>query len=309
MVWRHRLDDEELYALWRWAQERRLLDQTQEDALSLGLNASSTARHYMAATLGFTYDNTFNLKDGSSHRAENYYRPIPFPHRMTSDLSLSITRDSCVCWCNPHGQGCSALKSLWKAHADWRKPRSSLVSQAQDDMFWRHCLLHHSHPDKLPFSSQANGKHLTAMASELVRLLTFESLDMTHTCCYLEELESLKDNQPMSPAQRKALSAEESLGRRYIPPQRVIATCSPELVEEIRSDSVEQQNARQLEDLMHEFGPHISNMDFSNPRALEIFIWGPWRQRISDLFAIDTQIVAEMEQVVEKVTVTRKFSD
>ncbi|KAK4153832.1 hypothetical protein C8A00DRAFT_14994, partial [Chaetomidium leptoderma] len=291
MTWRHSTfrnryvdletpEEEEMYRVWRWAQDQGLLDPTQGDPTSLGLNTSATGWHYLAATLGFTYINNFYVNDEPFHHIKDYI--TPFPYRMISDLSQSNIRDRCACPCSPHGQGCSALKSLWKAHADSREPYQHHRAQAQDDMFWRHCLFHHHHNAGHP--SQNNRDSIGNMSLELVRLVTFEILDMTHTCCYLERGNWSRSHDP-----------------------HVIAVCDAEVAEEIRSDNLEQQNGHQLDQLMHEFEPQILALDFSDPKALELFIWGPWRRRISNLFAVDGRLVAEMEQVVDKVTVECKF--
>jgi hypothetical protein len=285
-------EEEELLRVWRWVQDARLLDQRQEDPLSLGLNTSATGWHYMAATLGFTY-----LKP---HFAVVGH---PFPYHMINDLAKNLTQDGCVCWCSPHGEGCSTLKSLWIARADWTNVYLSHGQQPEHDMLWRHCLLHHhlqtGHLD------QTAGDSIRTMSLQLVRLLTFEILDMTHTCCYLEQLENLRGGQVLGSAQRKAPSIRNDWDD--LPEPRVLANCCPRLAAEIQSDSLEQQNAQLLDALMQEFEPQILSLDFADPRTLEGFVWGPWRRRISDLFAVNSRVVAEMEQLVDSVFVTCKF--
>jgi hypothetical protein len=284
-------EEEELLKVWRWVQDARLLDQRQEDPLSLGLNTSATGWHYMAATLGFTYIKPDFTAVGH-----------PFPCHMINDLSKSLIQDGCVCWCSPHGEGCSTLKSLWNARADWTTAYLPQGRQAEHDMVWRHCLLHHHL--QIERLNQPAGDSISIMSLQLVRLLTFEILDMTHTCCYLEQLEDLRGGQGLGSAQRKAPS------RKYewegCPKPHILANSGPQFAEEIRSDSLEQQNAQLLDTLMQEFEPQILSLDFSDPKALEGFIWGPWRRRVSDLFDVDHRIVAEMEQVVENVSVTCK---
>ncbi|KAK4032449.1 hypothetical protein C8A01DRAFT_20473 [Parachaetomium inaequale] len=295
--------EQELLGIWRWAQDEKLLDQTQKDPLSLGLNTSATGWHYMAATVGFTFVDDSNAYVGPSRQPRNRYFYTPFPYRMINDLSKTLIGDQCECWCNARGQGCSAVKSLWNAHACWRVPLGSRDEQAKHNMLWRHCLFHHH--KETEHLNQIARNPIVAMSLELVRLLTFEILDMTHTCCYLEQLESLRDGQASTPAQRKALSTEDYWDR--FDNHHVIANCCSQLAAEIRSDSLEQQNAQQLDALMQDFEPQILSLDFSDPKALEGFIWGPWRRHISDLFAVDSRVVAEMEQVVENVSVTCKF--
>jgi hypothetical protein len=169
-------------------------------------------------------------------------------------------------------------------------------------MLWRHSLLHHGTNNH---NQQTTEAPISTLSTELVRLLTFEALDMTHTCCHLEEVENLRRGQTPSPAERKVRSAWDNEDR--LEEQHVIANCNPQLAKEIRSDSLEQQNARQLDELMHEFEPQILNLDLSNRKALEIFIWGPWRRRMSDLFTVvDDGIVAGMKEVLTNVIMTCK---
>lgn len=278
---------------WQWIQDKGCLGQIQQDPLALGLNVSSTGWHAMAAKLGYTARSWLGVRHGLLR-----YLPMRFPHRMIQDSSQSTVRDRCVCWCNPEGLGCSPLKSFWKAYASARPAMSGTAA----DMFWKHCLLHH----------YLNAKHdqhgnrletLRSMALEYVRLLTFETLDMTHTCCYLEEVERLRSKTALTPTQRKEMSRESNWCRGD--QEHVIASCSPELVQEVRSDGMEQRDARQLDELMREFEALILQLDWSNPKDLENFIWGPWRDRISSLFAVDTGTVAEMENVVGQVSLCK----
>ncbi len=276
---------------WCWIRDMGHLDQIQQDPLALGLNESSTGWHAMAAELGFSKDlcSFGSLLDS----------PMTLSFEMLHDFSQSIVRDKCVCWCNPQGLGCSALKSFWKAYASAQPVRPDSVGA---DLFWRHCLLHH-HLNAEHVQDRTRVEILRSTALEYVRLLTFETLDMTHTCCYLEEVENLQSNTPSSPAQRKEMSKGPNWHRWE--KQHVIAGCSPDLVQEIRSDVLEQQDAQQLDALMREFEPQIMQLELSNPKYLENFIWGPWRERISSLFAVDAGAVAEMEKAVGQVALCK----
>ena len=246
MVWRYRniRNYASYQEMWEWARGGRLGDQTPQDPLGLGLNTSSTGWHYIAATVGFTFPDWD-------------CQVPPFYCTMMQDLSQSVIRDQCVCWCSPNDDGCSVPKSLWTAWADWRGRERGYNDH---DEVWRHSVLH---IDRLSGGSNA-ALNITA-ALEFIRFVTFEALDMTHTCCYLEQVENLRDKRPISPAQRKALSAESNRDRYRRP--HVIANCDQQLAEEIRSDSLEQQNALQLGDLMHEFQPQILSLDITDPKA------------------------------------------
>lgn len=70
-------------------------------------------------------------------------------------------------------------------------------------------------------------------------------------------------------------------------------------------DERERRDAHQLDDLMEEFAGKIKKLG-SSPKALEGFIWGYWRRRISELFVVDHEAVDDMERVLESVR-TRTF--
>ena len=282
----HELFGEDVRAMWSWAQAEGLLDQTQQDPLHLGLNTSSTGLRYMAVALAFS-----NMLQLDATR---------LPFNVVKYFFQATVRDRCVCWCAPPGSGCSPLRSLWKAWTDLRNPIG------RGDQIWRHFLFHHHHRHESecgPSQRTTDGPNfILSMALEVVRLVTFEALDMTHTRCRLEKVENLPGAQQPPLGSPRATTGPP----RYRLVPRVIVNCPPKLADEIRADGLEQQNARLLDELMQEFEPQIRTLDVSDPTSLGRFLRGPWRRRISPLFAIDESLVSEMGELLHDVTVTRK---
>lgn len=69
--------------------------------------------------------------------------------------------------------------------------------------------------------------------------------------------------------------------------------CDPERWQKIRSDQREQENAALLETLMEEFIAYMIGMQPS-PRSLEIFANGYWRQRMSEIYAVDLNKIKDI---------------
>lgn len=240
-----------------------------------------------------------------------YYNP-PLAWEMVSRLLRIDSRDRCKCWCTPNMGGCSVLTSLWKAYGSTLSVliylRRYSTNRWPPDLFWRHILTHHT-PDSMEHIALHQQTSLC-----FVQFLTFEALDMTNTCCILKDLGILESYGPPNPMKR----AFHDIAKRTKIPKlkhynlalpssllgihvrmkpwqeikyqiditespRVIANCDNKIIQEIMADPSEQENARILQQLMAEFEEPLSQLDTSDPRSLERFIWGPWRQRISEL--------------------------
>ncbi|KAJ3544960.1 hypothetical protein NM208_g2762 [Fusarium decemcellulare] len=234
-----------------WIQKEGFFDQTPIDPHNLGLNIHATGWHYVAAISTYAQCNR---------------EQFGFDALWDAIIHLSQVRvkDNCVCWCNAGVKGCSPLKSFLKAYSQKKRAWKP----------FRHDFFHHSLKDE-----GVGTPRLSELVVQLVRFLTFEALEMTHTCCYLTELsrEKFPDPPPFSEPVALILSYDAEKARR------------------IRSDEREQDNARLLEDLMQDFIQEMEALDPS-PRAFEIFIWGYWRRRISALYTVDRVVVDEMRQ-------------
>ncbi|CAG1986060.1 unnamed protein product [Fusarium graminearum] len=248
-----RMEISNIYDSYSWIRDNGFLNITPTDPLKLGFNISATAHHYIGAMFGAFYD--FRMPD----------LPLSPIFRLVDELSSVQVEDECVCWCNRTSHGCSPLKLLLKSHLDELWPGITFDIQ-------RHFFLHHT----VLYSSSL----LRGFAMEVLRLLTFEALDMTHTCCTFESLgEDIVKDLVSTASERPA----------------AIFSCQAKTVREIRSSAREISNARLLEDLMLEFTSHLSQQG-PGSEVFELFIKTYWRRRMSEIYVPDPHKVGEMEQ-------------
>ncbi|KAI0387470.1 hypothetical protein F5Y04DRAFT_286605 [Hypomontagnella monticulosa] len=277
MVWRRTFefrgpdgDPEKFLPLVQWLQEHGFLDQTSEDGWGLGLNVHATGWHYIAAMFGSHYSepNQHQLFGNS------------LAGKMTRLLSQIPARDKCTCWCSPEGKGCSPLKLLWKAYA--QRPGM----KANGDHGWN--------PEPLrSILFYYEEEELYDTTLEFVRFLTFEALDMTHTCCSLGQV-NLEGRCLYTCSDYEQ---DESLA--YVAPG-VLVRCDMEQVRQVRQDALEQRNACLLDTLMGDFGTRMKDLK-SSSETLESFFWAYWKRRISEIFSVDVEVMDGLERVVERV--------
>jgi hypothetical protein len=184
-----------------------------------------------------------------------------FPSGDFEALSKTELKDECVCWCNPQNEGCSPLQLYWKSAILWYP------------MFLGFC-----HPSFLSFchlmpKDLRNSNLEAGPATRMMRFFTFEALEMTHTCCSLD----------------KHPTWEFAIQHR-----------SPETFQEIRLDEEEQQSAKLLDDLMEELVLDLREA-VSNFGDFKEFIMGLWRCRMSELFAVDSEVVLNMRKTLSNV--------
>ena len=138
------------------------------------------------------------------------------------DVIASRASDGCRCACS--NTGClpltTALKTTRRYPKSWWRKDSELWEMVQGET-----------------------------AGELLRFLTFEALEMTHTCC--------KDIRVRPPGYYSLRLFEGS-------------------VEEIHDE--EQELHRRLEELLSEFGTHLED----SGEGLRDFVWGFWRERMAE---------------------------
>ncbi|KAI2473112.1 hypothetical protein F4781DRAFT_381920 [Annulohypoxylon bovei var. microspora] len=249
-----------------WLCEHGFLDQKPEDPLKLGLNLHATSWHYIACMFTDPFFGHSRSRD------------------FINEVSRVAIRDDCACWCRPYSNGCSPLVSLWKAYAG---NRTMWGMQGRSE-FMRHIFLH----DGNMFSPEEDNVSALSLLLEFLRFLTFEALDMKHTCCVLSQVDLSK---------RHCHEIQlDDCGRPESNAPIVLANRDPETVKKIRSDDSEQRNARLLESLMEEFTGELERMGPS-PKVLEHFLWGYWRRRMSELYSVNTDVVGEMGRLVENV--------
>lgn len=251
----------------QWLQEEGFLDHSPEDPCNLGLNTKSTGWHYLAALACFQ-------------------RYLESAKIVLQELSRSSTRDRCVCWCMPESEGCSPLGSIFKAHAD--------NDEGVMGTFWMNNL------EKLLYDLGC-GDQISTIMAPFLRFITFEALEMTHTCCrfgvldkYSLEWVTCDNGRP----DYVELGWDKTL---------VILDYDASMIQETRADQVEQKNAALLDSLMEEF---ISQLGEGEPtmETFVDFLNGYWRPRMEQLFAVNEDVVNRMKECLSNVR-TRKYSN
>lgn len=207
--------------------------------------------------------------------------------RVTTDLVATIVegddatrhRDSCICLCHhvstssrtePRSKvesriGCSPFSVLCKNYFE------DLGTGGGHPHDFRHCLFQHGRNSRLKYDYHASGDGETSAATrvptwqlEFLRLLTFEALEMTHTCCEARPF--------ISPSLRKGIFRRSR-----------------------SANPVKDSRRRQLIELMKGFEEQLGRGNGS-ARDLEKFIFGPWQARVSALYDVDDEEVKAMEQ-------------
>ncbi|RGP78327.1 hypothetical protein FLONG3_3463 [Fusarium longipes] len=236
-----------------WLTNKGFMQQTAKDPLKLGLNVYATGYHYAGAM--------------SAGGLSNFFVDVNISDAVQFLESTVLIRDNCLCWCNEEGHGCSPIKTFLKnyTHNERGEDRPTRA---------RHFFLHHGLPDT------SGGEKLSPFVKEALRLLTFEALEMTHTCCSYDQIYGHDHDN---------LVSEENLD------EMAIFHCDPDIVSEIRSCDKQQASAILLEDLMAEFTEQIQRAA-PGPYAFEEFIYTHWRRRISGLYTPDPTVVNGLRQ-------------
>lgn len=262
-----RMDDEDWLTALQWLQQEGFLYHSPEDPCNLGLNTKSTGWHYLAAL--------------ASLRAYSDSAKITM-----KELSRSSARDCCVCWCMLEGEGCSPLGSIFKAHAD--------VDWSLLGLSWT------NNPSAELLYDLACGNEISNIMAPCLRFLTFEALEMTHTCCYFAVLDrdSLKcvtsdDGRP----DYTKVGFDNAL---------VILDRDTSTILETRTDEAEQRNSALLNSLMEELNSQLDEVEPTMDNFVN-FLKGDWRSRIERLFTVDEEIVNGMRERLSDVK-TRKCS-
>ncbi|KAF5714595.1 hypothetical protein FMUND_7312 [Fusarium mundagurra] len=234
-----RCNKSQIVDIMAWFDSKGIFDEMATDTLGLGLNIHATGWHYIASFIG---DNS-TLMSSYTH----------LPDSFLATVLTKPARDQCVCWCTDGERGCLPLYSFLKSRAIQMNHGNG------NDPF--------SH---FPHSLQDSEARRLDTLSNLIRFLTFEALEMTHTCC---EFTMVDD--PSS-----------TFGST-----RAITNPNTERSTKIRSNAEEQKNLCLLEKLMQEFAQIMTGMDLKSS-SLQEFICGYWRSRISKLFAVDPEFIS-----------------
>ncbi|KAH6988191.1 hypothetical protein BKA56DRAFT_728926 [Ilyonectria sp. MPI-CAGE-AT-0026] len=140
-----------------WLKNHSYLDQPVADLQSLGRNTSATGWHLVALNLLSELPRDWTIISTLD--------PI---HQFFYEFLGSRSRDSCNCWCSPHG--CSPC-TMWLKNR-WLKDECLKVP----DLYR---LLYQRRPNRSLMMEDAS----RGVSTEFLTYITFEALEMTHTCC------------------------------------------------------------------------------------------------------------------------------
>lgn len=265
-----------------WLRQHGFLDQKPHDPLGLGLNIDVTGAHRVAAEMGSSLGLDLDYQQGIDHY-------LSLAADLLRQFARDFHRDKCVCWCNFDDDGCSPLKLLYKSHAHPTNPYRGIKVWKQDefqtnsvkrllfdfDMFGDPTATPTPGVKQQRKREQTTNTQPSTRALEFVRLLTFEALEMTHTCCMLEKL---------------------GKNGHYID---AILNCNPSTARDIRQSEEERRNAELLDTLTEEFS-NVMQQDYQGKPLLD-FIFGYWKTRIENLYAVREDEVQKMQKHVNNV--------
>lgn len=228
-----------------WLQEHSYLELSLTDPQSLGLNTTATGWHFMAVRtmpIPWPYHQHNWAGDSDMVRQQCF-------QQVQRAISSSQVADTCDCWCSEGG--CRPLHIYLKTMA--------LVS------FWLGEL------KNFRLDVNDSGPNQVSML-DFLRFITFEALEMTHTCCYTREI--------------------------------VVAgtsnTC--EVLMQFDGDSKdihdeEKELAERLIELMDEFRSFLEETDVS----LESFVWGYWKRRMAEVCIPDNENPEDLAKLGVKI--------
>ncbi|KAH6958702.1 hypothetical protein DER45DRAFT_613212 [Fusarium avenaceum] len=277
-----------------WLTDHGFMAQTPSDSLNLGLNIHATGAHFVAAQAG-SYLQVLVNEPGC---VEDCHW-LQSARDLFCFLAEVPDRDECSCWCHTDGEGCSPIQLLYRTRAhDESRALFNMVIMRHE--YWEYTCLNtiwlESNLFKIPSDLEIGKKggpkppdsQPLAQALEFIRLLTFEALEMRHTCCMYRELEN--------PGTKLGKGPPLCYDEHHI---KFILNCSPGTADAIRDDSYEQTSARLLDTLMTEF--EICLRQDYHGKTVSDFISGYWQHRIQKLYAVREEEIEKMEQILGKV--------
>ncbi|UZP43287.1 hypothetical protein NXS19_011103 [Fusarium pseudograminearum] len=241
-----------------WLCKHGFMREKVNDPLNIGLNVFATGYHYMAAKFA-----SLPWISHCSHKHTDH--KIQLLANLPSDTTIE---DNCMCWCNAEGHGCSPVKLFLKTLFLYPYYSSSSLVTALHKILHRQSLY-------APDSDE-----LLILVKEVLRLLTFEALDMTHTCCFYDRI---REHDPCNLLPEK------------IQYEWAIFCCDSDNIMEIRSCSEGKRSAALLKDMMAEFTPQLQLFSPSC-FAFKGFIHTYWRRRISQIYIAAPTAVDDLRQ-------------
>ena len=212
----------------------------------LGPNPCSTPEHCIGMYLGKTLRSMDILGDWDFAKASQFGIPGFLPSILDSDGS-----DGCNCHCS--SKGCLPVSMLLKQVA-WQNPVTFRITHFIEDL----CISDES----------TNGK--LRQAADIVRFLTFEKMELTHTCCRLHHFGVPRFSHRLDAEEIEAIQDEESL-----------------LID-------------QLEQLVSEFVPMYEQLD----QSLSKFLEGYWDSKMDEVLNGDNPTDARYCKELEQLGVT-----
>ncbi|KAH7140299.1 hypothetical protein B0J13DRAFT_557494 [Dactylonectria estremocensis] len=212
-----------------WLFQHSCLNQSVIDPLFWGFNTSATALHFLTLRL---------IKDADILQLElksEFSELTAWLNNFLSKAFEAPTNDDCNCWCS--ADGCSPFNIYLKALVDYED-----VSE----------LLGSEYFSLDPDCSIICWETLAHVSADLIRFLTFEALEMTHTCCAISEI-------CVTNTKRRCRMLMQFPGH----------------VEEIQDE--EKALGERLETLVQEFESRLAQ----SHESLTAFIFGYWRDRMA----------------------------
>lgn len=251
------------------------------------LNENATGWHYLALVVdAFHWD----LQPRFDRSVPKLSVTMNLVATIAEGVDASRQYDDCECPCNhpsisrhadQHNNveslsGCSPFSVLCRNHF------GDFSFGIGEPHKFRHCIFQHGRNRRREHNSHASGDDETPATTpvptwqlQLLRLLTFEVLEMTHTCCVAL---------PLNPDGRRhgIFHRSSHLERKR---------------QQQRPETAEAHKGRQLEELIADFEKRLERGDGS-ARELEKFIFGPWQAQIGALYDVDDRDVNAMDGVL-----------
>ncbi|KAI0491086.1 hypothetical protein F4859DRAFT_33198 [Xylaria cf. heliscus] len=237
------------------------------------IDTGATGWHYLA---GSFVDRTW----GQHQQCMRTDRPMfdADTHLMATiaDGEAKQCLDDCVCWCTlpqQSGHGCSPFSYLCKRFLHYDEKFDPFDPRS----FQHHLFRHRCNGSDVITSTLENEGSLATTnivptwQLEFLRILTFEALEMTHTCC---------------------MGSWKPLEGKYMV---ISAKKDPENAQqELLTDPSVEERVWLLDELMVEFTEQLGRRTGA-PHDLEDFVFGPWRARMAGLYAVDADEIKAMD--------------
>ncbi|KAH7129067.1 hypothetical protein EDB81DRAFT_808661 [Dactylonectria macrodidyma] len=213
-----------------WLLQHSCLHQCVSDPLSLGFNTSATGFHFL--TLRLLKESNFESLQSRPETSEFVY----FLNRFFETVLGTRNKDNCNCWCSTGG--CLPLNTYLKTLAEHTDKELDLLTTEYVSLD--------------PDCSIIDWNILTDLATELIRFLTFEALEMTHTCCIADKVPVMNTRESCQMLMR-----------------------FPGNVTEIQDE--EKELGERLEMLTENFRSQLAE----SQEPIFEFVFGPWRERMA----------------------------